>query len=412
MRRRQSQRLKKKQKVNYVDNSDSDSEKDSVDSDSTSNLDSDEDDDDDDDDVPSEIIDAIHDAIQSAIQSVRPDTSYIATSGQTNRKKRRRGVRTVNTPPPIQPTDLVSLIKLCRLCEKTIYRDCDVLFELLPCLVELNELVGLEKIKQSIVDFVLLMVQRRDILIPNMRHLIIAGPPGCGKTTVATIIGKILSVLEGSTTPHIVYGTQSNMIGGFLGQTAPKTEAVIRSAFGGVLIIDEASSLADGRSDQNSDSFSKSCIDTLNRMLSEHGDKFICILAGYKREIYRDILSINPGMERRFSTCFEIGEYSVMDIKQILMKTLTNRKVQFSDGVDIPTGWIKEHKSKLKNTGGDCNIIVDYIMTGHARRMFGQTNKNRITQEDINNGLEKMSERLRMKSSSEDIPTSLMHMFT
>jgi DNA polymerase III delta prime subunit len=391
---RRSDRLLKRQRINYVDESSS-SENDDSETDA------------DDEGVSIELINIIHDAIQRTLQVASQNT----TKEESKAKKRKRSTENL-PPPPIIPTDLTSLIQLCKLCAKGSYTDCEILPDLLPCLLELDAMIGLDGIKNAMVDFILLHVQESEISMPSMRHLIIAGPPGCGKTTIATIIAKILSVTEGTGTPHVVYGTQGNLIGGFLGQTAQKTEEVVRSAFGGVLIIDEASSLADGRSEQNSDSFSKSCIDTLNRMLSEYGDKFICILAGYKKEIYRDILSINPGMDRRFSTCFEIEKYTINNIYDIIMQCIKTRNMSVVEGALIPLEWIKKNKSLLKNTGGDCNILIDFIITCHARRKFGQNGKNQITQEDINAGLERMDGRLREKSSNTTLPSCVSHMFT
>jgi SpoVK/Ycf46/Vps4 family AAA+-type ATPase len=269
-------------------------------------------------------------------------------------------------------------------------------------------MVGMVKIKQSIADFVILNLQSMSISLPNMRHLIIAGPPGCGKTTVSMIIAKILARLQLCQTDKIIFGTQANMIGGFLGQTAPKTEALIRSAFGGVLVIDEASSLADGRSDQNSDSFSKSCIDTLNRMLSEHGDKFVCILAGYKTEIYRDILSINPGMDRRFATRFEITPYTAAELLEIISRQIKHRKT-ILDGT-IPLQWVQKNLELFTNAGGDCLTLVDCIIIEHAKRSFGIKGKNRLTQVDVDAGIQCFLSRRATKPS--DLPESLRYMYT
>ena len=310
--------------------------------------------------------------------------------------------------PPIHPTDLASLIQLCIACKRRKYRDCHRLELLRGPLEELQAMVGLTVIKQSIVDFILLHLQSASIQIPEMRHMIIAGPPGCGKTTISTVIAKILCKLGMCDTDRIVYGTQGNMIGGFLGQTAPKTEEVIRSAFGGVLVIDEASSLADGRSDQNSDSFSKSCVDTLNRMLSEHGEKFICILAGYKDEIYRDILSINPGMDRRFSTRFEIGTYTPTELREILYRHLDSRGITLDGTINLEC--MRTDKGLFRNGGGDCQLLADAMITAHAKRTFGRPDKNRLTDADIAAGFEVIQSR--SSTATHRIPEAVGLMYT
>ena len=286
--------------------------------------------------------------------------------------------------------------------------DCFNLYNLLEPLRELDALVGLHSLKQSVVDFILLHLQADAINLPEMRHMIIAGPPGCGKTTVSTIIAKIMSRLSICETEKIVYGTQANMIGTFLGQTAPKSEELIRSAFGGVLVIDEASSLADGRSDQNSDSFSKSCIDTLNRMLSEHGDKFVCIVAGYKEEIYRDILSINPGMSRRFSTRFMIDPYTPEELLQIILRHVKRRGTTMTG--EITVKWVQDNRKLFGNAGGDCMNIVDNIIMEHAKRSFGLLQKNVLTQEDIDKGLANIKRRY--DESHQSLPQCIEYMYT
>ena len=307
--------------------------------------------------------------------------------------------------PPIAPTDLDALIELCILCKDERYRDCTGLDRLLVPLQDLRDLVGLDEVKQAIVDFVVLHMQASKIQMPELRHLIIAGPPGCGKTTVSKILARIMASIGVCDTDRIVYGTQGNMIGGFLGQTAPKTEAVVRSAFGGVLVIDEASSLADGRNPANSDSFSKSCIDTLNRMLSEHGDKFVCILAGYKTEIHRDILSINPGMSRRFNTRFEIKPYTPAQIHQIILRQLAQRGVTL-DGT-VAVAWVKENRRAFSDTGGSCLSLVNDIMMVHARRVFGDACKNTLTQADLDGGMKTFLQKYRERTKEQEIPESV-----
>lgn len=395
---RRSGRISTSRKPNYKDALTSDEDADDPTSDDSA--------DENDDFIPRELLTLLHNAITEAIGAAE-ESEPAAIVYQSKRKRKRANSKTLQ-PPPIQPVDLSSLIELCKCCERNEYMDCSDLNDVLVPLQELEQMVGLHAVKQSVVDFIILHLQADSIQLPDMRHMIIAGPPGCGKTTISTIIAKIMSRLNLCTTDKIVYGTQANLIGSYLGQTAPKTEALIRSAFGGVLVIDEASSLADGRSDQSADSFSKSCIDTLNRMMSEHGDKFVCIVAGYKEEIYRDILSINPGMDRRFSTRFEITPYTAEELLEIMNRHFQRRGVTMEASISIQ--WVKDNMCMFKNAGGDCLRVVDAIMMEHAKRSFGNRMKNRITTADIDRGLNVM--KTRYDASRVSVPECLAYMYT
>jgi SpoVK/Ycf46/Vps4 family AAA+-type ATPase len=293
--------------------------------------------------------------------------------------------------PPIRPANLDELIELSKTCQRRSYRDCQTLGKLHGPLTELRNMIGLHKVKQNIMEFVLMRLQRDNIVSPSMSHILLSGPPGCGKTTLAGIVAKIICRLGMTKTETVVFGTQSNMIAGYLGQTAPKTEAVIRSAFGGVLVIDEASSLSDGRTDQNSDSFSKSCIDTLNRMLSEDGDKFLCILAGYRHELHRDILAVNPGMNRRFSTRFDIDGYTGSELREIVMRKVHARGMRPESDQTIPKSkWFNDHMLHFKHFGGDCEILVDKMTLAKSLRCFGSVEKCVLTHGDFLNGFGSM----------------------
>lgn len=316
--------------------------------------------------------------------------------------------------PPLIPTNLAELIQLARLCRSSPrkrYRDCAPLPTMLPSLEKLQNLVGLQSIKQQLFEFIMMRLQKSP-QVSSLNHMILAGPPGCGKTTMCHIIGHVLCHLGICKTPNVVFGTQGNMIAGFLGQTATKTEEVIRSAFGGVLVIDEASSLADGRSTENSDSFSKSCLDTLNRMLSEHGDQFVCILSGYKREIYRDILSINPGLRRRFSIHFEVEPYKPQDLRDIFVQKIDASSALECDAEDTvpPLQWWKDNKACFPHYGGDCELLLSKAVIMTSLRTFGScaTTKKRLTREDICNGFS----RLQKQYPPTDLPEALRLLYT
>jgi SpoVK/Ycf46/Vps4 family AAA+-type ATPase len=284
--------------------------------------------------------------------------------------------------PPFVPQHLEDLICLADICQEPhVFRDCATLGDLYEPLCALQRLVGMGSVKRCMFEYIMLRLQQVD---NRMNHMVLAGPPGCGKTTVCTIIARILCRLGVCETENIVFGTQANMIAGYLGQTASKTEKLIRKAFGGVLVIDEASSLADGRSSGSSDSFSKSCLDTLNRMLSEHGDRFVCILAGYKEEIYRDILSVNPGMRRRFSVHLEVDPYTGEHLRQIVRDKIQERGFTC---VDIPPAtWFHTHLSSFQNTGGDCQILVDKSIICRSLEVFGELNKKELLRQNILDG--------------------------
>jgi len=326
-----------------------------------------------------------------------------------NPMKNNKRIRYVQ--PPYIPSSLDELIALGTQLknDRKQYRDCSGLSSILPALIELQQLHGMTVLKTQVTKYVLTQMQHSG-LESNMQHLIISGSPGCGKTTVATIIGKIIGRLRYNTEKeNIVYGTQGNMIAGYLGQTATKTEKLIRSAFGGVLIIDEASSLADGRSAEG-DSFSKSCIDTLNRMLTENGEKFVCILAGYKKEILRDIISINPGMSRRFGHFFTIDTYTPLDLYAITMSKLEQTHLTI-----IPTqqvlniGWFKDHLRLFPNYGGDCQRLVDMIKTNHAVNCFGKVDKKTVTLSSMQAGIHEFTTLFKTNCPDRDMSTLAMY---
>ena len=113
----------------------------------------------------------------------------------------------------------------------------------------------------------------------DMLHTIIQGPPGVGKTELGKILCDLYSSLGVLKNKKYIIAKRSDLIGGYLGQTAIKTQAFIDKAKGGVLFIDEAYSLGDA---DKKDSFSKECIDTLNLNLTENKHQMMCIIAGYK----------------------------------------------------------------------------------------------------------------------------------
>lgn len=256
-------------------------------------------------------------------------------------------------------------------------------------LIELNSLVGLKKLKQTVLQQILYFLQGLHTGDDYM-HTVIYGSPGTGKTTVAKILGKIFSNLGILRKNKFSTAKRDDLVAGYLGQTAIKTSMVMEAANHGVLFIDEIYSLGEK---ENRDSFSKEAIDTINLYLSENKKTFMMIVAGYEKEVEECFFSFNPGLRRRFMWYHTIDPYNSEDLTEIFKKKISDIKWFISSTVkdEEVKSFFEKHKDKFKYGGGDIENFVTLCKVEHSFRIFGkdENTKKFITMDDMNTSIKK-----------------------
>ena len=260
---------------------------------------------------------------------------------------------------------------------------------LLEPLQKLKSLIGMENVKKDVFDLLLYQLQDFDNS-KDMLHTIIEGEPGVGKTELAKILGKIYKAMGYCYNDIIKFVKRSDLIGGYLGQTAIKTQKVLDECKGGVLIIDEAYSLGNP---EGRDSYSKECIDTLTAFLSESPDTIVFIM-GYKEALQECLFSHNKGLERRFTYRFSINKYNPEDLRLILFKIIREQGWEIEDEEKIPVNFFDKNMGYFKFNGGDMLNLFTKCKFTHSIRYF---NINRKSNEEHN------FENLKKKINYEDI---------
>jgi probable Rubsico expression protein CbbX len=196
------------------------------------------------------------------------------------------------------------------------------------------ELVGLVPVKKKVEEIgSLLLVDRArqrfglSASRPNL-HMCFTGAPGTGKTTVALKLADLLRRLGYLEKGHLVHAMRDDLVGEYIGHTAPKTKAVLERAMGGVLFIDEAYSLF--RSEDSKD-YGQECIDILLQVMENDRDKLVVILAGYKDRMDH-FFDCNPGMGSRIAHHLDFADYTLDELLAIGQLMLDQSSYYLSDG--------------------------------------------------------------------------------
>ena len=202
---------------------------------------------------------------------------------------------------------------------------------------EMDRIIGLDEVK----DYVLrledaIAVQRRRAAAGMKTagvsmHMIFTGNPGTGKTTIARLVGKYLKAIGALSGGQLVEVSRADLVGRYVGHTAPLTQKVIQSALGGVLFIDEAYSLYRGEQD----TFGLEAIDTLVKGMEDHRDELVVILAGYTKEM-EEFLQSNSGLRSRFPNKIEFPDYTGAELLAITKLTAKGKGYKLTQDCDGP----------------------------------------------------------------------------
>jgi SpoVK/Ycf46/Vps4 family AAA+-type ATPase len=184
---------------------------------------------------------------------------------------------------------------------------------------KLDSMVGLASVKREVSNVVNLLAsakrrQEAGLPVPSMsRHMIFAGAPGTGKTTVARLFGQVLAALGVLASGQLVEVSRSDLVGEYIGHTAKRTKDAFDRARGGVLFIDEAYTL----SRVGGNDFGREAVDTLVKLMEDHRDEVVVIAAGYTDEMV-EFLATNPGLGSRFSIRVEFDNYTPDELVTIV----------------------------------------------------------------------------------------------
>jgi ribulose bisphosphate carboxylase small subunit len=283
-------------------------------------------------------------------------------------------------------SDFVRLVEMSSNLPKThIYRDCGNFRNMYDTVKKLDNMVGMKNIKESMVDHIIDLTQRDSKSDQKvLEHVIITGPPGHGKTTVAHILTELFYHMGKLKENKVVIGNNTNMIGKYLGFSSRMTRAKVEEALGGCLLIDEAYQIGAGESVNSA--HAQECVDTLNACLSEYAGEFLCILVGYKNSLDNTVFNLNHGLRRRFTWTYEVKPLEDTELCELFYKTLVDTGKETKNVTIITPQWFHKHKSHFKFAGGSIITFIDKIKKAHSRRVHGNTEKNNITDDDILNG--------------------------
>lgn len=235
----------------------------------------------------------------------------------------------------------------------------------------LENIIGLKNVKEKVKEFEKLMIfklkaESYGIKIQNTNmHMIFSGNPGTGKTTIARIMAKMLYDLGIIRQNKLVEVEAKDLIGSYVGQTAPKTSKVIDSAIGGVLFIDEAYTLAN---DNKNQSYGKEAIATLIKAMEDRKGEFVVIFAGYTKEM-EEFININPGIASRIGYNLKFEDYNAEELAEIYYKKVNIMNMKLTDDAKKKVLDIMKYFVDVENIGNGrfADRLIQETIIKHAQ---------------------------------------------
>ncbi len=267
--------------------------------------------------------------------------------------------------------------------------DTDKTFE--DVMVSLDALIGLNEIKERVRDhakYIQFLQLRKDKGFEEKEeinvHSVFIGNPGTGKTTVAGMMGRLYKKMGLLSKGHVHEVDRVDLVGEYIGQTAPKVKEAIEKARGGVLFIDEAYALA--RSNDDSKDFGREVIEILVKEMSNGEGDMAVIVAGYPKEM-KHFLDSNPGLKSRFKLHFEFSDYLPQELSQISDFACEEKKVVLTPAskVLIDDIIIDAYRSRDRSFGNARFVydIIEQAKVNLGLRVMSGENPRELSREEI-----------------------------